>query len=418
MSYPLLKKLDPELFASLSAEDMRQESSLELIASENFVSRAVLEAYTSTFTNKYAEGYPGRRYYGGCQFADEVELLAIERLKKIFSAEYVNVQPHSGAQANMAVFLSVLNPGDTILGMDLSHGGHLTHGSKVNFSGLYFNVVSYGVSEDTHQIDFDDVLIKAKKYKPKLIIAGASSYPRIIDFSQFRQIANGVGALLMVDMAHVAGLVAAGEHPSPLPYADFVTSTTHKTLRGPRGGIILTNNLSFEKKINSRVFPGVQGGPLMHVIASKATAFREALDPSFIVYQKQVRKNALAMSEVLLERGVSLVSGGTDNHLLLLDTFSTKGITGKNSQELLESVSITTNKNTIPFDSQSSMITSGIRIGTAAITTRGVLDEDSKSIAHLIADTLENPNSTERHNEISLKVKKICEKYPMDCFRL
>ena len=418
MPYSIIEKQDPEVFKALIAENEREENFLELIASENFVSKAVLEAYTSTLTNKYAEGYSGKRYYGGCEPSDMVEDIACNRIRQIFNCKYANVQPHSGAQANMAVFFAALNPGDTFLGLDLAHGGHLSHGSKVNFSGMYFNVLSYGVTKDTNTIDFDDVARKAKEHKPKLIIAGASAYARTIDFSRFAQIARENGALLMVDMAHIAGLVAADLHPSPLPHADFVTSTTHKTLRGPRGGVIVSNNMDFEKKLNSRVFPGVQGGPLMHVIAAKAVAFGEALKPDFKVYQQHVIENAKTMAETLLSRGIRLVSGGTDNHLILLDTFSTKKVTGKLAQESLEKSGITVNKNAIPFDENPPSIASGIRIGSPALTTRGFGKAEFIKVGNLIADILENPEDEKTIQKARGIVKELCGKFPMTQFRL
>ncbi len=418
MPYDIIKTQDSDLYEALLAEDDRQQNSLELIASENFVSQAVLQAYTSTLTNKYAEGYPGKRYYGGCEPSDMVENLARDRIKNVFGCEYANVQPHSGAQANTAVFLACLKPGDTFLGMDLAHGGHLSHGSKVNFSGLYFNVASYGVSEKDNLIDYDDVRATAKEAKPKLIIAGASAYPRIIDFAKFREIADEVGALVLVDMAHIAGLVAAGLHPSPLEHADFVTSTTHKTLRGPRGGIILSNNEDWFKKLNSRVFPGTQGGPLMHVIAAKAAAFGEALKPDFKDYQQQVINNANTLAETLLSRGLSLVSGGTDNHLVLVNTFDTRNVTGKDAQEMLESVGITTNKNAVPFDKNKPAIASGIRLGAPALTTRGFGQKEFTTVGNLISDVIENPENEEVHNKVKAQIKELCESFPMTKFRL
>jgi glycine hydroxymethyltransferase len=418
MGYPLIAKNDPELAAGLEAEDKRQDSHLELIASENFVSPLVLEAYTSTLTNKYAEGYPGKRYYGGCGPSDMVEELALERIKKIFNAKYANVQPHSGASANLAAFYAILQPGDTFLGMDLSHGGHLTHGSAVNFSGLYYKPIAYGVDRKTYLIDYDQVERLALEHKPKMIIAGASAYPRIIDFPRFRSIADKVGARVMVDMAHIAGLVAAGLHPSPLEYADIVTSTTHKTLRGPRGGIILSNNEDLFKTLNSRVFPGVQGGPLMHVIAAKAAAFGEALKPEFKTYQRNVLANARALAEQLMKRGLSLVSGGTENHLMIVNTFDTKGITGKDAQTLLESANITTNKNMLPYDSNKPAIASGIRLGSPALTTRGFNEEDFRETANIIADLLDSKGSDAGLTDAKNRVKVLCEKYPMKHFRL
>lgn len=418
MSYSLNEIYDIELFKALNAEDERQENSLELIASENFVSRKILEAYTSTLTNKYAEGYPGKRYYGGCENADAVENLAIERTKKLFKAKYANVQPHSGAQANMAVFLAALKHSDTVLGMDLAHGGHLTHGSKVNFSGMNYNTVFYGVDKNTMRIDYNDIHKKAKEHQPELIIAGASAYPRTIDFAKFKEIADEVGAKLMVDMAHIAGLVATGHHPSPIPYADFVTSTTHKTLRGPRGGIILSGNTDYEKIINSKVFPGMQGGPLMHVIAAKAAALHEALDTSFHDYVEKILENAQALCEALLSRGLQLVSGGTDNHLILVNTFDAKEITGKQAQEVLESVGITCNKNALPFDKQKPMIASGIRLGTPALTTRGFKVEAFTTIGNIIADVLENPEDQKVLSDSKHKVSDLCKAHPMVRFRL
>jgi glycine hydroxymethyltransferase len=418
MSYPILQHSDPELYAALLAEDDRQSSHLELIASENFVSRRVLEAYTSTLTNKYAEGYPGKRYYGGCGPADRVETLAIERVKKLFHAKYANVQPHSGAAANLAAFYAVLQPGDTYLGMDLSHGGHLTHGSPVNFSGLYYQPIAYGVKEDTHLIDYEQVERLALEHKPKMIIVGASAYPRIIDFPRFRQIADKVGAKVFVDMAHIAGLVAAGEHPSPLEYADIVTTTTHKTLRGPRGGVILTNSEEMIKILNSRVFPGVQGGPLMHVIAAKAAAFAEALSPDFKAYQQQVVRNARALADRLIERNFSLVSGGTDNHLLIVNTFDTKGITGKDAQMMLEKANITTNKNMLPYDKNKPAIASGIRLGSPALTTRGFGEAEFREVADIIADILDARGAETAIADAKRRVAALCAAYPMDKFRL
>jgi glycine hydroxymethyltransferase len=388
---------------------MRQRNKIELIASENFVSNAVMEAMGTPLTNKYAEGYPGKRYYGGCEYVDVIEDIAIERAKKIFGAEHANVQPHSGAQANMAVFFSVLNPGDTILGMDLSHGGHLTHGSPVNMSGKYFNVVSYGVSKDDYRIDYEEVRKAALESKPKLIVAGASAYPRILDFKKFREIADEVGAYLLVDMAHIAGLVAAGLHPNPVPYAQFVTTTTHKTLRGPRGGMILCKE-EFAKKINKAVFPGIQGGPLMHIIAAKAVGFKEVMTDEFKNYQEQVVKNASVLANSLMEKGMDIVSGGTDNHLMLVD-LRNKGITGKDAQNMLDEVYITVNKNGIPFDTQSPFITSGIRIGTPAVTTRGMKEEDMKEIADLINLTLTDFDNSK--DIIKERVGTLCKKYPL-----
>ena len=383
-----VEQQDEKVYQAIQLELGRQRSKIELIASENFVSEAVMEAQGSVLTNKYAEGYPGRRYYGGCEHVDIVEDIARDRAKEIFGAEHVNVQTHSGAQANMAVYYTILEHGDTVLGMNLSHGGHLTHGSPVNFSGIQYNFVEYGVDKETQTIDYQDVLEKARQSKPKLIVAGASAYPRIIDFKKFREIADEVGAYLMVDMAHIAGLVAAGLHPSPVPYADFVTTTTHKTLRGPRGGMILCKE-KFAKQIDKMVFPGIQGGPLMHVIAAKAVAFGEVLQDNFKVYAENVIKNAKQLGESLQAEGVNLVSGGTDNHLLLLDVRSL-GITGKVAEKVLDDVGITVNKNTIPYDPEKPFVTSGVRIGTAAVTSRGFGVEDMKEIASIIALTLKN----------------------------
>ena len=384
-----LQQNDHTIFEAIEKERDRQIQTLELIASENFVSEDVLEAMGSVMTNKYAEGYPGKRYYGGCEFVDVAEELAIERLTKLFGAKYANVQSHSGANANLAVFYSLLQPGDKVMGMNLSHGGHLTHGSPVSISGKWFDIVSYGVREDTQLIDYDEVEAIAKKEKPKLIIAGASAYTRTIDFARFREIADEVGAKFMVDMAHIAGLVAAGLHPSPVPYADVVTSTTHKTLRGPRGGIILTNDEEIIKAINKAVFPGLQGGPLMHIIAAKAVAFKEALDPSFKSYSQQVIDNAATLGEALKKEGATLVSGGTDNHIVLLDLRSWD-LTGKEAEKLLEEAGITVNKNTIPYDPQSPFVTSGIRMGTAALTTRGMKQDEMVKIAEVIAAVLKS----------------------------
>ncbi len=391
MSYESIRQQDPEVYASMMRELQRQQDHLELIASENFVSQAVMEAMGSHLTNKYAEGYPGARYYGGCQYVDEVETLAIERAKQLFGAEHANVQPHSGSQANVAVYLALLKPGDTILGMDLSHGGHLTHGSKASISGKYFDAQFYGVDPETETINYDAVLQRAEEVKPKIIIAGASAYPRFIDFKRMREIADAVGAYLMVDMAHVAGLVAAGVHPSPVPYAHVVTTTTHKTLRGPRGALILCTD-ELKKKINSAVFPGTQGGPLMHTIAAKAVCFGEALKPEFKEYQTQVVKNAAALADSLQANGVRLVSGGTDNHLMLADVMS-KGKTGAEVQELLDAANITANKNTIPFDTQSVKLTSGMRFGSPAVTTRGLKEEDMRQVGGFIARLIEEGES-------------------------
>lgn len=404
-----ISKIDPEVAKAIELEINRQRNKIELIASENFVSKAVIEAMGTPLTNKYAEGYPGKRYYGGCEYVDIVENLAIERAKKIFGAEHANVQPHSGAQANMAVFFALLNPGDTVLGMNLSHGGHLSHGSPVNMSGKYYNVVSYGVSQEDCRIDYDEVRRIAKEHKPKLIVAGASAYPRVIDFKAFRDIADEVGAYLMVDIAHIAGLVAAGLHPNPVPHAHFVTTTTHKTLRGPRGGMILCSN-EYAKMIDKAVFPGIQGGPLMHVIAAKAVSFGELLTDEFKQYQNQIVKNASTLANSLMEKGVDLVSGGTDNHLMLVD-LRNKGLTGKYVQNILDEVYITVNKNGIPFDPESPFVTSGIRIGTPAVTARGMKEEDMVEIADLINLTITDyENSKEAVKE---RVKILCEKYPL-----
>ncbi len=411
MAFEKLAAQDKAVLDGILAEKKRQNSNIELIASENFVSEAVMEAQGSYLTNKYAEGYPGKRYYGGCEFVDVVEDIARDRVKELFGAEYANVQPHSGAQANMAVYHTVLKPGDTVLGMNLSHGGHLTHGSPVNFSGELYNFVEYGVTEDTHVIDYNDVREKAVANKPKLIVAGASAYPREIDFAKFREIADEVGAYLMVDMAHIAGLVAAGEHQSPVPYADFVTSTTHKTLRGPRGGLILASK-EWEQKLNKAVFPGIQGGPLMHVIAAKAVAFGEALQPDFKDYAKQIKKNAKALAQSLMDEGVEIVSGGTDNHLLLLNVKSL-GLTGKVAEHLLDEVAITTNKNTIPYDTESPFVTSGVRVGTAAITTRGFKEEDAIEVGKIIAAVLKNPEDEAVKVQARERVQTLTDKFPL-----
>ncbi|GLH64068.1 serine hydroxymethyltransferase [Parageobacillus sp. G301] len=406
-----LPQQDPQVFEAIQNELKRQQSKIELIASENFVSRAVMEAQGSVLTNKYAEGYPGRRYYGGCEYVDVVEDLARERAKKLFGAEHANVQPHSGAQANMAVYFTVLEHGDTVLGMNLSHGGHLTHGSPVNFSGIQYNFVEYGVDPETHVIDYDDVLEKARIHKPKLIVAGASAYPRIIDFKRFREIADEVGAYLMVDMAHIAGLVAAGLHPNPVPYAHFVTTTTHKTLRGPRGGMILCKE-EFAKQIDKAIFPGIQGGPLMHVIAAKAVALGEALQDSFKTYAQNIINNAKRLAEALKKEGFTLVSGGTDNHLLLIDLRSL-GLTGKVAEKVLDEVGITVNKNTIPYDPESPFVTSGIRIGTAAVTTRGFGLEEMDEIASIISLTLKNHEDEAKLEEARKRVAALTEKFPL-----
>lgn len=406
-----LAKQDEQVFKAIQQELGRQRSKIELIASENFVSEAVMEAQGSVLTNKYAEGYPGKRYYGGCEYVDIVEDLARERAKEIFGAEYVNVQPHSGAQANMAVYFTVLEPGDTVLGMNLSHGGHLTHGSPVNFSGVQYNFVEYGVDQDKHLIDYTDVLEKARQHKPKLIVAGASAYPRSIDFKRFKEIADDVGAYLMVDMAHIAGLVAAGLHESPIPYADFVTTTTHKTLRGPRGGMIFCKE-EFGKKIDKAIFPGIQGGPLMHVIAAKAVAFGEALQDDFKKYAQQIIDNAKRLGEALKNEGLTLVSDGTDNHLLLLDTRSVN-LTGKVAEKALDDIGITVNKNTIPFDPESPFVTSGIRIGTAAVTSRGFGLEDMDEIASIIGLVLNNHEDEAKLKEAEDRVAALSSKYEL-----
>lgn len=410
LEFNKVKASDPEIYSAITSELARQQNKIELIASENFVSEAVMEAMGTPLTNKYAEGYPGKRYYGGCECVDVAENLAIERAKQLFGAEYANVQPHSGAQANMAVFFGLLTPGDTVLSMSLAHGGHLSHGSPVNMSGKYFNIVPYGVTEDTNLIDYDEVERLALECKPKLILAGASAYPRTIDFERFSQIAKKVGAYLMVDMAHIAGLVAAGLHPNPIPYADVVTTTTHKTLRGPRGGLILCKDAEFGKQFNKAVFPGIQGGPLMHVIASKAICFKEALSDDFKEYQTQIVKNAKALAESLKEAGFKLVSNGTDNHLMLID-LTDSGVTGKEAEHMLDKVGITVNKNAIPFDKQSPFITSGIRIGTPATTTRGFKEDDMKEIAKLIKLTISDFDNSQ--DEIRQRVSALCKKYPL-----
>ena len=405
-----LAEKDPVVAAAIEAELTREQDGIELIASENFVSEAVLAAVGSILTNKYAEGYPAKRYYGGCQCVDVVENIAIERACKLFGANYANVQPHSGSQANTAVYVALLQAGDTVMGMSLAHGGHLTHGSPVNLSGLYYNFVSYGVEDDTHMIDYDKLEAQAREVRPKLIVAGASAYPRVIDFKRLADIAHSVGAYLMVDMAHIAGLVAAGEHPSPVPYADVVTTTTHKTLRGPRGGLILCNDEEIAKKINKAIFPGIQGGPLEHVIAGKAVCFGEALDDSFKAYQHQVILNCRALAAALLEEGFDLVSGGTDNHLILVD-LRPMGVTGKEMEHRLDAVNITVNKNAIPNDPEKPFVTSGIRVGTAAATTRGLMEEDMRTVAHLlklVATDFENAA-----DECRAAVKALCEKYPL-----
>ena len=411
-----LKEIDPEVYDILKAEDKRQEDNLIMIASENYVSRGVLEASSSTLTNKYAEGYPGKRYYNGCTHADQVEALAIERIKKLFNAQTANVQPHSGAQANMAVMMSLLDAGDTYIGMNLSHGGHLSHGSPVNFSGKYFNVVAYGVREDNNLIDYDALAKLAKEHKPKLIIVGASAYPRIIDFVKFKEIADSVGAKLMADIAHIAGLVATGEHPTPVNIADFVTFTTHKTLRGPRGGVIL-GNAEYEASINKFMFPGTQGGPLMHTIASKAVSFKEALQPEFKTYQQQIVKNAKALAEVLLSGGFKLVSGGTDNHLILID-LRNKNVTGKDAANRLDEAGITCNKNGVPFDDKSPFVTSGIRLGSPALTTRGLKEDDFRRIGKLITMLIDNMADDSVLAKVKGEVAEICTAYPTDFLRI
>lgn len=404
-----VKNADPEVYAAMKSELDRQRGNIELIASENFVSPAVMAAVGSHLTNKYAEGLPGKRYYGGCQYVDVVENLAIERCKKLFGCDHANVQPHSGAQANTAVYFALLQPGDTILGMNLSHGGHLTHGSPVNISGKYFKIVPYGVSPDDERIDYDALEALALENKPKMIVAGASAYPRTIDFPRLREIADKVGAYLMVDIAHIAGLVAAGLHPSPVPYADIVTTTTHKTLRGPRGGVIMCKE-QYAKAIDKAVFPGMQGGPLMHVIAGKAVAFKEALSPEFKAYQQQVVKNAAAMADEFSKCGVRLVSGGTDNHLMLVD-LRDKDLTGKELEKMLDEVNITVNKNTIPFEETSPFITSGIRVGTPSITTRGFVEEDARRVARLITRIITEKQAA--YDEVRAEVKELCDKYPL-----
>jgi len=404
-----LKKVDPEVYEVIKKEEERQKYNLELIASENFVSEEVREAQGSVLTNKYAEGYPGKKYYGGCKYIDMVENLAIDRAKKIFNAEHANVQPHSGSQANMGVYFSVLEPGDTILAMNLSHGGHLTHGSPVNFSGIFYNIVPYGVDKDTEQINYDDLKKLAIESKPKMIVCGASAYPREIDFAAFRSIADEVGAYLMADIAHIAGLIVAGLHQSPIPHCHFVTTTTHKTLRGPRGGMIMCKQ-EFAKKINKTIFPGIQGGPLMHVIAAKAICFKEAMTEEFMTYQKQIIKNANAMAERFKELGVKLVSDGTDNHLMLLD-LRNKGITGKQADRALEDAGITVNKNTIPFDPQSPFVTSGIRIGTPAVTTRGMKEKEMIIIADLINKVINDVENQDVIRVVNKEVRELCEKF-------
>ena len=411
----LLKNLDvvdTEIQEAINKELSRQRDKLEMIASENIVSKAVMQAQGSVLTNKYAEGYPGKRYYGGCEYVDVVEQLAIDRAKKLFGVEYANVQPHSGAQANTAVYFALLQPGDTILGMNLTDGGHLTHGSPVNISGKYFKIIPYGVDKETERIDYDELERLAKEHQPKLIVGGASAYSRIIDFERMAQIAKSVGAYFMVDMAHIAGLVAAGLHPSPVPYADVVTTTTHKTLRGPRGGLILCRDAEFGKQFNKAIFPGIQGGPLMHVVAAKAVTFKEALSDEFKVYQQQVLDNAKALSDELVKKGFRIVSGGTDNHLMLVDLRS-KNITGKEAQFLLDEIGITANRNTIPFEPLSPFVTSGIRLGTPALTTRGLKEEDIREVADIIADVIENREDSAVIEAAKAKVQAICKKFPL-----
>lgn len=408
-----LNEVDPVISSAIDNEVRRQANGLEMIASENFVSEAVLEAMGSVFTNKYAEGYPKKRYYGGCEFVDIVEQTAIDRAKQLFGAEHANVQPHSGAQANMAVFLATLQPGDTILGMNLSHGGHLTHGHPLNFSGMYYKIIEYGVNRETEQIDYEELQKLAEQHKPKLIICGASAYPRVIDFKRISEIAHSVGAKVMADIAHIAGLVATGLHPSPVPHCEFVTTTTHKTLRGPRGGLILCRE-EFAKDIDRAVFPGVQGGPLVHIIAGKAVAFGEALRDDFKQYQQQILANAQTLAQELREQGLRLVSGGTDNHLLLVDVFlNGKGITGKEAEKALEEVNITVNKNTIPFDPNKPFIASGIRLGTPALTTRGMKEPEMKQIAKMIAAVIKEPNSEELKSRVRKEVAELTERFPL-----
>lgn len=406
-----LEQTDPEVFSAIQKETQRLEGNLELIASENVVSEAVLEAQGCVMTNKYAEGYPGKRYYGGCEFVDQVESLAIARAKELFGADHANVQPHSGTQANMVVYLSVLKPGDTYLGMNLAHGGHLSMGSPVNFSGILYRVIPYGVSEQTEMIDYDEIERLAQEHRPRLVIAGASAYPRIIDYERFRKIADQVGAYLMVDMAHIAGLVAAGLHPSPVPYADFVTTTTHKTLRGPRGGMVMCRS-EHAKTVDSKVFPGMQGGPLMHVIAAKAVALKEALTPDFKHYQQQIVKNAKVLAEKLMSKGFRLVSEGTDNHLMLVDLRKSE-LTGKVAQETLDKARITVNRNAVPFDTRSPFVTSGIRIGTPAVTTRGMKENEMELIADFIVRALSNVGDEAVLRKVADEVRQLCEKFPV-----
>ena len=411
MNLEALKKTDPEIYNAIVNEIKREQENLVLIASENYASRAVLEAQGSILTNKYAEGYPGRRYYGGCEYADIVENLAIQRAKELFGAEHVNVQPHSGTQANMAVYMSVLKPGDRILGLSLSHGGHLSHGVKVNFSGMLYETFFYGVDRETGLIDYDEVRRLAKKHRPRLILAGASSYSRIIDFKTLSEIAKEVNAYFMADIAHIAGLIATGNHPSPVPYADFVTSTTHKTLRGPRGGMIMCKT-EYAKAIDKMIFPGIQGGPLVHVIAAKAVAFKEAMSPEFKKYQLQVIKNARELADALMERGMKVISGGTDTHLFLVD-LTDKGITGKEAEEALDAAGITVNKNAIPYDEKPATVTSGIRLGTPIVTRRNMKEPEMDIIADLIVDVINNPHDSPTINKIKQKVRSLCKKFPV-----
>lgn len=412
MNLSKLAAVDPELSLCIKEELGRQRDKIELIASENFVTPAVMEASGTILTNKYAEGYPGHRYYGGCEYVDKVETLAIERAKKLFKCNYANVQAHCGANANLAVFFAFLNPGDTVMGMNLSQGGHLSHGSPVNISGKYFNVIPYGVDPVTETIDYDEMERLAKEHRPKMIVAGASAYPRVIDFAKIAQIAHSVGAILVVDMAHIAGLVAAGIHPNPFPHADIVTTTTHKTLRGPRGGLILTNDEEYAKAVNKAIFPGVQGGPLMHTIAAKAVAFGEALQPEFVKYQENIVENCRVFAQALVEEGFRLVSGGTDNHLVLVDVRPVN-LTGKVAEKLLDEVGITCNKNTIPFDPESPFVTSGLRMGTPAATTRGLQPEDFKELASIIGIVLKHPEDKAKQDEARARVAAICAKYPL-----
>ncbi len=410
MEFSSLREVDPQVYEAIVREEERERNKIVLIASENYTSKAVLEAQGSVFTNKYAEGYPGRRYYGGCEYADMVEELAIERAKMLFGAEHVNVQPHSGTQANMAVYFAVLKPGDTVMGMSLSHGGHLTHGATVNFSGFLYNAITYGVNRDGY-IDYDQVRDLAKKHRPKLILTGASAYSRVIDFKAFAEIAKEVGAYLLADIAHIAGLVAAGLHPSPVPYADFVTTTTHKTLRGPRGGMIMCRK-EFGKAVDRMIFPGIQGGPLMHVIAAKAVALKEALTEEFRRYQTQVVRNAKRLCRALIDRGFKIISGGTDNHLMLVD-LTDRGITGKEAEKVLDQTGITVNKNSIPFDDRPPTVTSGIRLGTPCVTTRGMGEEEMEEIADLIDRVLKRPKDSETLSEVGGRVRELCQRYPI-----